>query len=120
MESTRTPSVVPLTVTGGGPDLTVAFPPGTRLTESNADDVGRRLAALVEGRDHPLLTLDLSGVEMLTSFALGKLVALNGRVRAAGGRLTLAAPTTHVRQALKVTRLDTVLAVSDARPVEAA
>ena len=70
---------------------------------------------LVEGRDRPHLTLDLSGVTMLTSIALAKLVALNGKTRAAGGRLTLSDPTPPVRQVFRVTRLDTVLEVASAR-----
>ncbi len=49
----------------------------------------------------------------LSSAALGKLLALDRAVRAAGGRLTLANPTAVVRRVFKLTRMDAILDVRD-------
>jgi anti-sigma B factor antagonist len=91
---------------------TVRFAPGTALTEANVEEFGREMTALVQRRERPHLLLDLGGIDLLSSVALAKLIALNGRVRAAGGRLTLFNPNPVVRQVFKVTRLDTILEVS--------
>ncbi len=101
-------------VTDEGSWIVVRFPPGTTLTEVNSDAVGRELAALMQARDRPHLWLELGDVDLLSSAALGMLVGLNRRARAAGARLTLAAPTPHVREVLAVTRLDRVLDVQPA------
>lgn len=90
---------------------TVHFPAGTILAEVNVEDFERQLLAQIEGRDRPQLSLNLSGVSLLTSVALGKLVSLNARVREAGGRLTLVNLTPTVLQVFKVTRLDTLLEI---------
>ena len=108
-----------ISVTEAGDRTAVRFTAGTALTEANVEAVGQRLAALVAGRTRPHLTLDLGGVTMLTSVALGKFVSLNGKVRGAGGRLTLTNPTPTVRQVFRVTRLDTVLDVRTAETVSA-
>jgi anti-anti-sigma factor len=85
----------------------------TTLTEANVEDMGRQLAALVEGREEPHLVLDLGEIDLLTSMALAKFIRLNGRLRARGGRLTLVNLKPVVRQVFAVTRLDRVLDVRD-------
>ena len=94
--------------------VTVHFPSGTTLSEANAEEFAGELLALAEREAHPHLLVDLGGVDMLTSVILAKFIAVNGKVRAAGGRLTLLNPTPIVRQVFKVTRLDTILEVGSA------
>ena len=103
-----------LSVAEDGDRAAVRFAAGTALTEANAEAVGGRLAALAAAQPRPHLTLDLGGVTMLTSVVLAKLISLNGKVRAAGGRLTLTNPTPAVRQVFRVTRLDTLLDIRTA------
>ncbi|HJZ58726.1 MAG TPA: STAS domain-containing protein [Gemmataceae bacterium] len=86
----------------------------TILSGANAEEVGRQLTALVEGREAPQLALDLGDIDMLTSMALAKFISLNGRLRARGGRLTLFNLKPVVRQVFAVTKLDGVLDVRDA------
>ena len=98
----------------------VQFPADTTLSEANAEEFGHALTVLTTGRDRPQLLVDLGTVSMVTSVILAKFLALNGRVRAAGGRLTLVNPSPIVRQVFKVTRLDTILDVqSKAHPIPA-
>jgi anti-sigma B factor antagonist len=63
---------------------------------------------------------DLRDVSALDAGALGKLVAIHERLRAAGGGLTLVAPSARIRKLLAVTRLDTVFRVHDVEPIVAA
>lgn len=101
----------PLHVVEEGGRTTVRFPSGTTLSEVNAEEFARELVTLAEGKQRPHLLVDLGGVAMLTSVILAKFIALNGRVRALGGRLTLFNPNATVHQVFKVTRLDTILEV---------
>jgi anti-sigma B factor antagonist len=98
-----------LSVTEAGGRTAVRFAPGTALDGANVEAIGARLTALAEERSAPHLTLDLGGVTLITSVALGKLLRLNGRVRATGGRLVLVNPNPTVGQVFRVSRLDTVL-----------
>jgi anti-anti-sigma factor len=104
-------SELPLHVAEEDGRTTVQFPAGTILSEINADQFGRELAALAARHEHPQLVVDLGGVTMLTSTILAKLLTLNGRVRDRGGRLTLCNPSPLVHEVFKVTRLDTILEV---------
>lgn len=96
--------------------VTVRFPADTELTESNAEELHRVLSAAVAGREPPHLVVDLSGITVLTSVILSKLLAVNKTVRAAGGHFALSNPTPTVLMVFKVTRLDTVLEIRTAVP----
>ena len=87
----------------------VRFPAGTHLTEANAEEFWTRLDALTEGRVRPRLSVDLSGVALLSGNILTRLIALHGKVRGAEGQLTLVNPGPSVREVFRLTRLDTVL-----------
>jgi anti-sigma B factor antagonist len=84
------------------------------LGEDSVHTVGEQLSRLVEGLDHPDVVVDLEEVRFLTSTALGKLLALQKRVRAAGGRLRVTGVTDSVYEVFRVTRLHEVL---DVRPL---
>lgn len=109
MSPTR--SALPLLVVEEGDHITVRFPVGSILTGANSEELARELFALAAREPKPHLCVDLSGVNMVTSLVLAKLIALNGELRAAGGRLTLANAKPVVREVFKVTRLDTVFEI---------
>jgi anti-sigma B factor antagonist len=81
------------------------------LSEANAEDLGEELFRLVEGVARPRLRLDLARVRFLTSTALGKLVDLHKRVRAAGGGLVLLNVAGYVYEVFELTRLHEFLDV---------
>jgi anti-sigma B factor antagonist len=103
-----------LHVIENGKFTSARFARPTSLTGDNADDISREFAALVAGKDQPDLSLDLGGVEFVGSMALTKLIGLNRKVRAAGGRLTLINLRPVVRRVFTVTRLDRVLHIGEA------
>ena len=102
----------PLQIVESEGRVTVRFPANTTLSEANAEAFAQALLALAASEERPHLLVDLGGVTMLTSVILAKIIAVNGKVRAAGGRLTLFNPTPVVHQVFKVTRLDTILEVN--------
>jgi anti-sigma B factor antagonist len=81
------------------------------LDEANVQAIGEALFAVADSMACPRLRLDLAQVLFLTSTALGKLMALHKRVRAAGGHLALVNVYDHVYEVFDVTRLVQVLDV---------
>ncbi len=77
----------------------------------NAEEFSHKLATLAAQHQPPHLVIDLGNVTLLTSVILAKLIALNAKIRAAGGHLALinAAPTIY--EVFHLTRLDTILDV---------
>ncbi len=90
----------------------VRFPPNTTLSEANVEAMSRQLTELLDRARNRQLVVDLGTVNTLTSMVLAKFISLNGRIRAAGGRLTLLNPTPFVSEVFQITRLDTVLEVA--------
>jgi anti-sigma B factor antagonist len=93
--------------------IRVRFINCTTITEANVEEIGRQLTALIDTREHPHLTVDLSTIDLLTSMALAKLISLNGRLRARGGQLTLINPKPVVREVFTITQLTRILDVQD-------
>lgn len=57
-------------------------------------------------------TVDLSGLEYVSSAGLGVLIATQRRLADRGERLTLRGPTPHVRELLRITGLDLIFEVA--------
>src|SRR3712207_3157172 len=73
--------------------------------------IGDQLFPLVEEHGWSNLHLDLRDVELVTGAGLGKLVALDKRLRANGGRLTVLNPRPLIHEVFEVTRLTQVLKI---------
>src|SRR5207253_1231249 len=59
------------------------------LDEANIQELGQELFQLVEDDNRKKLLLNFATVEFLSSAALGKLITLDKKVKARGGRLKL-------------------------------
>ena len=93
-------------------DTTVVRVNTADLGETQAQAVAAELDRLVEGRTGGVcLQLDLGQVRFLARLALGLLLALHKRLRAAGGQLVVAGVHEITAEVFRVTRLDTVLEV---------
>jgi anti-sigma B factor antagonist len=75
-----------------------------------ADDIKRRLTALVDGGP-PCLALDMAAVRFVDSSGLGTLVAIHRHALAAGGRFVVRAVPPQVQRLFEITRLDDMLAI---------
>ena len=77
----------------------------------NRSEVRQRVRAQLE-QGHATVVVDLSRTEYVDSAGLGTLVLLNREARAAGGCLILAGLSEHVRDLLRLVRLDEVFTIA--------
>jgi anti-sigma B factor antagonist len=73
------------------------------------EELGRELYQLVEGGQRRKLLLDFSSVDLVSSAAIGKLISLNRRTRAANGVLRLCNVPDNVLHVFHTCRLHQVL-----------
>ena len=83
----------------------VRFPGSRSLEDAHLRRVGEQLFRLAEGRGGCQLCLDFHNVDYLASNALAKLVTLQKKVQASGGRLTLCGLQPLVHEVFEVTKL---------------
>ena len=76
------------------------------LDDLNIQELGRELARLVEVEKRMRLLLDFSAVEFLSSAALGKLITLDKKVKAAGGTLKLCSIQPEIYEVFMITKLN--------------
>ncbi len=97
-------------VRAAGP-LTIATFAPPWLDDETIRTLGPDLDRLADQPGQAELRLDFGRVEYLSSAGLGKLVSVNKRVTAAGGRLVLTDLAPHLFELFQITRLDTILDV---------
>jgi anti-sigma B factor antagonist len=83
----------------------------TQFIIDNRADVRQRVRAQLE-QGRATVVVDLSRTEYVDSAGLGTLVLLNKEARAAGGCLVLAGLSDHVRDLLRLVRLDEVFTIT--------
>jgi anti-sigma B factor antagonist len=87
------------------------------LDEANIQELGKELFALVEEDNRKSLLLNFSNVEFLSSAALGKLITLDKKVKAHGGKLKLCNIRPEIYEVFAITKLNKLF---DIREDEAA
>ena len=88
-------------------DVTVvSFMDRKILDEQNIQVIGEQLFSLVDESGRKKLLLNFGNVEYMSSAALGKLITLNKKVQAAGGRLVLCNIDPQIREVFEITKLD--------------
>ncbi len=78
------------------------------LDEENGAQLGEQIFRLAEGSERKQVRLDLAGVRFVSSAALGALIALNRKVQAIGGKLSLCNLNQEMKEVIRATKLDTV------------
>jgi len=76
------------------------------LDEQNIQIIGDQLFGLVETEGLRKLLLNFGNVEYLSSAALGKLITLNKKLQAVGGRLILCNIDPQIYEVFEITKLD--------------
>jgi anti-sigma B factor antagonist len=76
------------------------------LDEQNIQVIGDQLFSLVDQEGLRKLLLNFGNVEYLSSAALGKLITLNKKLQAAGGRLILCNIDPQIYEVFEITKLD--------------
>lgn len=82
------------------------------LDEQNIQLVGEQLFQLVDELGRKKILLNFSNVEFLSSAALGKLITLNRKVQAAGGKLVLCSIDPSIYEVFMITRLDKLFTIT--------
>ena len=76
------------------------------LDESNIQIIGNHMFKLVEEDGRKDIILDFSNVEYLSSAALGKLITMEKKVKAARGRLRLCSIRPEIYEVFAITKLN--------------
>ena len=97
-------------------DVTVAaFIDKKILDESNIQIIGNQMFSLVEDDGRRKIVLDFSNVEYLSSAALGKLIVMDKKVKAAQGQLRMCAVRPDIYEVFKITKLNKLFNTFDSR-----
>lgn len=97
-------------------DVTVArFIDKKILDETNIQVIGTQMFALVEDDGRRKVLLDFSNVEYLSSAALGKLIVMDKKLKAAQGQLSMCDVRHEILEVFKITKLDNLFTIYDTR-----
>jgi len=80
------------------------------------EELGRELYELVETETPPKLVLDFSGIEFLSSSALGKFISLHGKLRSRGGSMRLCSLQPQILDVFLICRLDQLFDIKKGLP----
>ena len=88
-------------------DVTIAkFIDKKILDEGNIQIIGNQLFGLVEEDGRKKIILDFSNVEYLSTAALGKLITMDKKVKAAKGKLRLCTVRPDIYEVFAITKLN--------------
>lgn len=95
-------------------DVTIAkFIDKKILDENNIQLIGNQLFGLVEDDGRKKIVLDFTSVEYLSSAALGKLITMDKKVKAVGGKLRLCSIRPDIYEVFAITRLNKLFDIRD-------
>ncbi|MEM1062535.1 MAG: STAS domain-containing protein [Planctomycetota bacterium] len=95
-------------------DVSVArFADKKILDETRIQHIGNQLFGLVDEDGRKKIVLDFANVEYLSSAALGKLITLDKKVKAAGGQLRMCNIRQEIKEVFVITRLDQLFKMFD-------
>jgi anti-sigma B factor antagonist len=93
-------------------DVTVAsFTVPTLLDEQSTRVIDEEVYRLVDELGRKKLLLSFGAIRDISSLALGKLVTLNKKVQAVGGKLVLCCIDPQIREVLAITRLERLFVI---------
>ena len=100
-------------VTQKGEVTVVRFVDRKILDEANIQELGVEMFKLVEQEQRKNLLLNFFNVEFLSSAALGKLITLDKKVKANGGRLKLSNIRPEIYEVFTITKLNKLFDIKD-------
>jgi anti-sigma B factor antagonist len=100
-------------VTQKGEVTVVRFIDRKILDEANIQELGVEMFKLVEVEMRKNLLLNFFNVEFLSSAALGKLITLDKKVKANGGRLKLSNIRPEIYEVFAITKLNKLFDIKD-------
>ena len=103
-------------VTKSGDVTVVRFVDRKIVDDTRVQELATELFHLVESDNRRALLLNFSGVEFVASAALGKLITLDRKVKAAKGRMKISDVAPEIMTVFEITKLNKVF---DIRATEA-
>jgi anti-sigma B factor antagonist len=95
-------------------DITIAkFIDKKILDENNIQVIGNQLFGLVDEEGRKKIVLDFSNVEYLSSAALGKLITMEKKVKAAKGKLRLCCIRPEIYEVFAITKLNRLFKICE-------
>jgi anti-sigma B factor antagonist len=95
-------------------DVTIAkFIDKKILDENNIQIIGNQLFALIDEDARSKIILDFSNVEYLSSAALGKLITMEKKVKAAKGKLRLCCIRPEIYEVFAITKLNRLFKICE-------
>jgi len=83
------------------------------LDEANIQEMGQELTQLIEEEKKTNLLLNFTNVEFLSSAALGKLITLDKKVKAHGGKLKFSNIKPEIYEVFAITKLNKLFDIKD-------
>jgi anti-anti-sigma factor len=102
-----------LQVSEVGQVTVVRFADRKIVDEAYIQELAQELFALIEQENRRCLLLNFSDVEFLSSAALGQLIKLDKKVKAAGGKLKLSNIRPEIYEVFAITRLNQLFDIKD-------
>ena len=95
-------------------DVTVVRFRDQKIVEDiNIQELGQEMFRLVESDNRKKLLLNFSSVDFLSSAALGKLITLDKKMKAAGGTLKFSNIRPEIYEVFVITRLNRLFDIKD-------
>ena len=107
------PHASPIRSTREGDMTCVTFTEGRITDEVVIHQIGQEVLKLVDADAHPKMLLDFTGVEHLSSAALGVLISVHNRVKSRSGQLRLCQIAKPIFEVFRITKLDKLFQVHD-------
>jgi anti-sigma B factor antagonist len=104
-----------LEVSRTGDVSVVTFNDQKILDEAAIQELGAELLALVEQDNRKRILLDFTGVDFLSSAALGKLITFDRKLKTAQGRLKMCGLAPGILEVFQVTKLNKVFDIRSER-----
>ncbi len=76
------------------------------IEEPSIQKIGEQIGGLIDASPNPKLLVNFSGVEHLSSAALGQLITINNKVRDKGGQLRLVNIDPQIYEVFVITKLN--------------
>lgn len=81
------------------------------LDEANIQSIEREILGIADGTPKPRIVVNFTGVEHLSSAALGMLITVNNRVRSRSGQLRLAAIDPQIYEVFVITQMNKLFGI---------
>lgn len=102
-----------LRVKRDGDVIIIEFIDRNILDEANIQQIGDEVTEIIDSAKNPKILVSFSGVDHLSSAALGTMLTINNRVKAAAGELRLANIDPQIFEVFKITKLDRIFKIHD-------